>query len=287
VDEGGEARRKAFDGLGQVLVSALPKTDDALWDALMILEPAELDRIIAFAVASAVSLERKHAGLTAKLLTALGFDMADHFTPTAENFFSRIPKALIIEALGEAGLLGSDAQRSTLGALKKADLAARAETEVRDTRWVPALIRSPKAKAARASRKRRAQQPPAAGAPTGAVEPPPVDAGPVAEPAAGIPPTSAVTALRAPDAPPAPAAAAPEPVQRRARERKEAPRAKAREAAKRAGRKPDDLAPARRRKAGAAAPAKRPAAPRRVGNGAEEATNTPDAAPGSVDQLAA
>lgn len=284
VDEGGAARRQAFDAIGQAMVAALPKADDALWDALMILEPAELDRLIAFAVASAVSLDRTHAGLTAKLLTALGFNIADHFTPTAENFFSRIPKALIIEAIGEAGRLGSDAQRSTLQALKKADLAARAETEVRDTRWVPALIRSPKAKAPRTVRKKRARQRPAADAPTGAVDAPPVEAGPVPEPAAEIAPTAALTAPPAPEAPPGAAAAAPEPARPRTRKRKEAPRA----TAKRAARKPDELATARKKKEGAAASPKRPARRRGVSPGADDAPHAPDAAaPEPIEELAA
>ena len=142
-DEGGEAKRKAFDSIGEALVASLPKDEDALWDALMQFPPDELDRLIAFAVASSVSLSRSHTGLTAKLLNALGFDMADHFTPTAANFLGRVSKALIIDALTEAGKVPDDVQRAMLTALKKPDLAARAESELATSRWVPSVIRTP------------------------------------------------------------------------------------------------------------------------------------------------
>ncbi|MFL5384709.1 MAG: hypothetical protein ACJ8GN_19470 [Longimicrobiaceae bacterium] len=167
-DDSGEPKRQAFEGIGAALVAALPRNDDALWDALMGLGADQLDELIAFAVASAVSLDRKHAGLTVKLLDALGFDMADHFTPTAGNYFSRVPKALILEALHEAGKLGSEAQRATLQGLKKADLAARAEAELAETRWVPAAIRSPKAKAPRKARKKEKKASKSANAGAGA-----------------------------------------------------------------------------------------------------------------------
>jgi ParB family chromosome partitioning protein len=142
-DEGGEAKRAAFDSIGAGLIASLPTEDDALWDALMLLPAEDLDKLIGFAVASAVSLNRKHTGLTARLLAALGFDMADHFTPTAGNYLSRVSKAQIVDALTEAGKVTSEVQRSGLASLKKADLAARAEAELANSRWVPDLIRTP------------------------------------------------------------------------------------------------------------------------------------------------
>jgi ParB family transcriptional regulator, chromosome partitioning protein len=142
-DEGGEARRKEFDGIGAALIASLPTDEDALWDALMQATGEEIDNLIAFAVASAVSLDRKHTGLTAKLLAALDFDMADHFTATASNYLGRVSKAQIVEALGDAGKVTDDAHRGTLAGLKKGDLAAHAEAGLANTRWVPALIRTP------------------------------------------------------------------------------------------------------------------------------------------------
>lgn len=142
-DEGGELRRKAFESIGAGLMSGLPREDDALWDAIALMPGSEVDQLIAFAVGASVSLGREHSGLTAKLLSALGFDMADHFRPTAANYFGRVPKAMIVAALDEAGKVDGDAQRSSLMLLKKGDLAARAEAELADTRWVPASIRTP------------------------------------------------------------------------------------------------------------------------------------------------
>lgn len=143
VDEGGEQRHEAFDQIGAGLVAGLPADEGALWDALAQMEGSDLDRLVAFGVASAVSVTREHTGLTAKLLSALGFDMADHFTPTAANYLSRVPKALILTALEEAGCISGEAERSTLLAMKKGDLAARGEAMLEGTRWVPALIRTP------------------------------------------------------------------------------------------------------------------------------------------------
>lgn len=139
-DDEGEVKRKAFEKIGRDLVEPLPLAEEELWDALMGLTSAKLDRLIAFGVAASVSLTRKHAGLTAKLLGALGFDMADHFVPTAANFLGRVSKAMIVDALGEAGVGGNPA--GLLG-LKKGDLADHAAKSLAPTRWVPALIRTP------------------------------------------------------------------------------------------------------------------------------------------------
>ncbi|MBV9939751.1 MAG: hypothetical protein JO150_14690, partial [Acidobacteriaceae bacterium] len=57
---------------------------------------------------------------------ALHFDMTQWFTPTADNFFSKVPKSRIVQSLAEAGtpLMVDTAQ------LQKADLAARAEKAI-------------------------------------------------------------------------------------------------------------------------------------------------------------
>jgi ParB family chromosome partitioning protein len=147
-DEGGEAVRAAFDQLGADLLAPLPTDPDALWDTLIQSSAADLDVLIAFAVASSVSLDRKHTGLTARLLDTLGFDMADYFVPTAANYLGRVSKAQIIDAMTEAKVVADDAQRSTLLGLKKGDLAARAQSALAETRWVPAAIRTPGARPA-------------------------------------------------------------------------------------------------------------------------------------------
>ena len=75
------------------------------------------------------------------IATALGFNMRKWFTPTAENFFSKVSKSRISEALAEAG---RPANPETL-TLKKAELAAFAESEIKGTNWLPEPIRIPAA----------------------------------------------------------------------------------------------------------------------------------------------
>ncbi|MBV8708990.1 MAG: hypothetical protein JO028_17500, partial [Acidobacteriaceae bacterium] len=55
--------------------------------------------------------------------------MTQWFTPTADNFFSKVPKSRIVQSLAEAGtpLMVDTAQ------LQKADLAARAEKAIQNT----------------------------------------------------------------------------------------------------------------------------------------------------------
>lgn len=73
------------------------------------------------------------------LASALQFGMNKWFTPTAGNFFSRVPKSRIAEALSEAG---KPANAETLK-LKKTELAALAEKEIGGTGWLPEPVRVP------------------------------------------------------------------------------------------------------------------------------------------------
>ena len=72
------------------------------------------------------------------LAAALDVDMSKWFTPTAENFFSKVSKTSMAEALAEAG---KPASADSLK-LKKAQLAALAETELKSTGWLPVPIRT-------------------------------------------------------------------------------------------------------------------------------------------------
>jgi ParB family chromosome partitioning protein len=71
------------------------------------------------------------------LAGALGLDITKWFTPTAENFFLRVSKSNIADALAEAGkpLTGDGLNR------KKTDLAALAEKEIAGTDWLPKPMR--------------------------------------------------------------------------------------------------------------------------------------------------
>jgi ParB family chromosome partitioning protein len=141
-DEAGEGMQSDFESAGHALIEALPKDPCEMWDVLSTMKAVEIDRLLAYAVARSVSLSEKNGGLSAKYLEALGLDMADHFTPTAENYLGRVSKDLILQALTEAGKVADDEDRSALLAMKKGPLAKEAESRLVGTGWVPELIRT-------------------------------------------------------------------------------------------------------------------------------------------------
>jgi ParB family chromosome partitioning protein len=63
-------------------------------------------------------------------------DVRNWFTPTADNFFSKVSKTRILEAMTEAGKANSSA-----ASLKKGPLAELAETALAGTGWLPEPIR--------------------------------------------------------------------------------------------------------------------------------------------------
>jgi ParB family transcriptional regulator, chromosome partitioning protein len=71
------------------------------------------------------------------LAAALDLDMKQWFTPTAENFFKRVGRPSIVNAIREA--TGKPSKRSW-EKLKKAELAALAERETAGTGWLPKLL---------------------------------------------------------------------------------------------------------------------------------------------------
>ncbi len=76
-----------------------------------------------------------HGDLIAR---AVSLDMANHFTPTAANFFGRISSAGIIAAICEAkGVAPAPAWAK----MKKAELALLAERQIAGTHWLPEPLR--------------------------------------------------------------------------------------------------------------------------------------------------
>lgn len=119
----------------------LPRKDRLTW---LIQKPqAELLAMLAHCAASRFSglTERAegHDGIAA-LHAAIGFDMADHWTPACDNFLARIPAALVVEAVTEAK--GKDAA-ATLTGLKKDALVAEAAKLLAGTGWLPKPLRGP------------------------------------------------------------------------------------------------------------------------------------------------
>lgn len=75
-----------------------------------------------------------------QLADALELDMKEWFTPTAENYFNRVGKQQILEAVSEAK---GQPPAPALEKLKKGELASQAERLVTGTGWLPALLRLP------------------------------------------------------------------------------------------------------------------------------------------------
>jgi len=124
----------------------LPSEAEALWDWLLDQTPQTLTALLAVCASSTVTAVRKagdradmaHFGHADRLADALGLDMAQWWQPTAESYFSRVPKARTLEALAEAI---SPAAAQSLAGLKKDALAARAEEKLAGTGWLPAILR--------------------------------------------------------------------------------------------------------------------------------------------------
>ncbi|MCN3212159.1 ParB/RepB/Spo0J family partition protein [Escherichia coli] len=78
------------------------------------------------------------------LESAIGFHMRDWWQPTKANFFGHLQQPQIIDALNDAGLSGAarDAEK-----MKKGDAAEHAEFHMKDNRWVPGWMCTPRPQA--------------------------------------------------------------------------------------------------------------------------------------------
>ncbi|EFW8881414.1 ParB/RepB/Spo0J family partition protein [Shigella flexneri] len=75
------------------------------------------------------------------LESAIGFHMRDWWQPTKANFFGHLKKPQIIAALNDAGLSGAAREAEKM---KKGDAAEHAEFHMKDNRWVPGWMCSPR-----------------------------------------------------------------------------------------------------------------------------------------------
>jgi ParB family transcriptional regulator, chromosome partitioning protein len=149
--------RDGSQGIADDIHTALKRTDD-LPEACrtrkvpkgaqrlpwLIQQPqADLLQMLAYLLSQTVDgltdRPKGHDGIAA-LHAAIGFDMADHWTPACDNFLARIPKPLVLQAVTEAK--GKDAA-TALASLKKADLVAEAGKQLAGTGWLPKPLRGP------------------------------------------------------------------------------------------------------------------------------------------------
>ncbi|WP_429952101.1 chromosome partitioning protein ParB [Comamonas sediminis] len=129
----------ALRELQQVAGETLPQDRDELFAALLAKSQDELVKLLAVCVASTVDVVTLHATPHQpgeELAQAVGLDMAAWWQPTAEGYFKHVPKAAILQAVGEC----APEQVSRLAKLKKADIASEAERLANGTGWMPAVF---------------------------------------------------------------------------------------------------------------------------------------------------
>lgn len=131
----------ALRELQQVAGEALPEDSAELFAALLAKPQDELVRLLAVCVASTVDVVTPRATAQqpgAELAQAVALDMAAWWQPTADGYFQHVPKAAILEAVGEF----APEHVTRLAKLKKGDIASEAERLADGTGWMPAIFRT-------------------------------------------------------------------------------------------------------------------------------------------------
>jgi ParB family chromosome partitioning protein len=107
------ATEKAIAAAHKIWARRLPKDQEKLWDSLAKKSTDDLLSLLAYCTALTVKAVRSKRGAGAtsgqiaqsqQLADALNLDMTNWWQPTAENFFGRVSKEQIIEALREADI---------------------------------------------------------------------------------------------------------------------------------------------------------------------------------------
>ncbi|HEJ4687211.1 TPA: ParB/RepB/Spo0J family partition protein [Pseudomonas aeruginosa] len=129
----------ALRELQQVAGEGLPEDSAELFAVLLAKSQDELVRLLAVCVAVTVDVVTLRATTQqpgAELAQAVGLDMAAWWKPTNEGYFRHVPKAAILEAVGEY----APAHVTRLAKLKKGDIASEAERLADGTGWMPAIF---------------------------------------------------------------------------------------------------------------------------------------------------
>ena len=135
-----EDRHRAF-------ADRLPRDTADLWDTLVDLDQHIRSELFAHCVAQGINAvvepwsKRPRAQAHADILAgATGLNLAGHWAPTAANFFGRVTKARIVDAVREAR---GEAAAARMTGLKKPEMAEFAETLLTGTGWLPEQLRTP------------------------------------------------------------------------------------------------------------------------------------------------
>jgi ParB family transcriptional regulator, chromosome partitioning protein len=141
------ATGKANAARAQKWQEVLPENDEELFAWCLAADDATVSELLAYCTASCYDdiarwSESKDAHGPATL-RLLGVDMADHYRPTAANYFGRVKKSVTLAAIEGEAVEGLSAETlASLGKQKRAELAQEAEQRVTPTRWLPATLRS-------------------------------------------------------------------------------------------------------------------------------------------------
>ena len=134
-----EERHRAF-------ADRLPRDPADLWDTLVELDQHIRAELFAHCVAHGINAvvepwnNRPRALAHADVLAqATGLDLTAHWAPTATNFFGRVTKARIVDAVREAR---GEAAAARMTGLKKPEMAEYAETLLGGTGWLPEPLRT-------------------------------------------------------------------------------------------------------------------------------------------------
>ncbi|MFA5957761.1 ParB/RepB/Spo0J family partition protein [Hyphomicrobium sp.] len=147
---------KAIAARHQTWVPRIPDNPDALWTMLGELSFGEQQALFAHCVSLTLNAVRephnhrddeiRHAN---QLATVLGLDMVQEgFTPTVENYFGRITKAQIIDAVREAK---DEHAVHLIMDLKKPTMASEAARLLQGSGWLPLPLRPSSSAAVSAS----------------------------------------------------------------------------------------------------------------------------------------
>lgn len=125
--------------------SRMPEMEDGLWAFVAGLDAEERLNLLAHCVAATVYAvqqrhERKSGALEAAshLAEATSLDMAEHWEPTADGYFSRVSKGLILEAVREGA---SEQEAKRISPMKKHGMAEAAQKALAGKGWLPPLLR--------------------------------------------------------------------------------------------------------------------------------------------------
>lgn len=142
------AGRRVTDRL-EAWGARLPEQAGELWEVLASMRRFELLDLLACCAGVGLHAVRdphdRRPGAWAQaetLATAVGLDMSRTWSATAVSYFSRVPKARVLEAVTEA--VGAE-EAGRIAGFKKGDMAEAAERLLEDRGWLPPVLRTIKA----------------------------------------------------------------------------------------------------------------------------------------------